>query len=619
MELKPGTLLERGKYRIICTLGRGGFGITYLAEQTLAGRNVCIKEFFPKNYYTRSEETTQLTLSSDGFGELMDRFKTKFYKEAQTIAQLDHPNIVHIHDVFEENNTVYYAMDYIEGGTLNNLVKQRGALNEALATKYITQIAAALEHIHERKIMHLDVKPANIIVSNDGNNVVLIDFGLAKHYNEHSGEATSTTPVGVSHGYAPLEQYLTGGVKNFSPETDIYSLGATLYYLVTGTTPPEAAIIANEGLPTLPDHLSAGVRNCITRAMADKLKLRPHSIAEFMALLNGITHYSDADKTEIITTSKANDKSKVRRHTQTKRKWSWIILLSALVAIALMVIESTIEDKADGGDYVKSAVERQIATTYPTANTQKPKVTPKAEPTTEPETQKSEPQQERQPELTTKVYKYSVTTACGEEAKMEFEYPTAGNPNLIRNIQEWIVEAVAVDYSGEISDGNALLSYCKKIDLADDLGGGSTSINIIYENDKVVTFRYTGWYYAQGALHGSYGVSGATFRKTDGKRLQTDNLNLATYKLQPLIRKKLKQYFEVSTDSELKSKLQLGSPYSIDNIPLPEYNDPIITEDGVEFTYTKSEIAAGVYLPTITFSISEIREYVPAMVAKSFF
>ena len=285
MELTSGTLLERGKYRIISVLGCGGFGITYLAEQVLARRKVCIKEFFPKDYYRRNEGLDSISLFSTSNAEVMDKFKVKFIKEAQTIAALDHPNIIHIFDVFEENQTAYYVMEYVDGGQLSDVVKRHGALDEATAVAYIRQVAEALNYIHERKIMHLDVKPGNIMLSSIDGRAVLIDFGLSKHYDDKSGEATSTTPVGVSHGFAPMEQYTTGGVKAFSPATDIYSLGATLYYLVTGSIPPEAAVVGDEGLPALPNHLSQALCAAIERSMAEKRKSRPQSIAEFLALL----------------------------------------------------------------------------------------------------------------------------------------------------------------------------------------------------------------------------------------------------------------------------------------------------------------------------------------------
>ncbi len=285
MRLQPGTLLQGDRYRIIDVLGQGGFGITYLAEQVMAERKVCIKEFFPKEYYNRDEDSRSISLGSQGSAEIMDLYKAKFIKEAKTIAKLDHPNIIHIHDVFTENNTAYYVMEYIDGESLSALVKERGALSEDEAVNYIKQVAAALSNIHEQRIMHLDIKPANIMLRKNDGKPVLIDFGLSKQYDAE-GNQTSSTPVGISAGYAPMEQYQQGGVKEFSPETDIYSLGATLYYLVTGVVPPQAAAIVDDGLPELPAHLSANVRNAIERSMEVQRKKRPHSMSEFVALLN---------------------------------------------------------------------------------------------------------------------------------------------------------------------------------------------------------------------------------------------------------------------------------------------------------------------------------------------
>ncbi len=288
MELKSGTLLQGGKYRIMESIGRGGFGITYLAEQVMAERKVCIKEFFPEEYYNRDANGCSISLGSQGSAKIMETFKAKFIKEAKTIAKFDHTNIIHIHDVFEENGTAYYVMEYVEGESLSAVVKRRGALGEAAAVGYIRQVADALSYIHEQRIMHLDVKPGNVMLRSRDDRAILIDFGLSKHYDADSGEATSTSPVGVSHGFAPMEQYKSGGVKEFSPATDIYSLGATLYYLVTGLVPPEAADVSDDGLPALPAHLSQGVRTAIERSMADKRKARPQDIAEFLALLSDV-------------------------------------------------------------------------------------------------------------------------------------------------------------------------------------------------------------------------------------------------------------------------------------------------------------------------------------------
>ena len=263
-------------------LGQGGFGITYLGVHAALGRNVAIKEFFMKGVCERDSETSQVYVSNADNNELASRFRDKFLKEARNLASLEHQNIVSVIDVFEENGTAYYVMKYLSGTTLADKVKN-GALHEADAVRYIRQVASALDYVHGKSMMHLDVKPANILLDN-ADNAVLIDFGLAKQYDT-KGQQTSTTPVGISHGYAPMEQYKRGGVSNFSPATDIYSLGATLYKLVTGVTPPEASDVMNEGLPTLPQSVSAPVRSAIEKAMQFRVKDRPQSIAEFMSIL----------------------------------------------------------------------------------------------------------------------------------------------------------------------------------------------------------------------------------------------------------------------------------------------------------------------------------------------
>lgn len=284
MILKQGTTLERGKYRIDGVLGQGGFGITYLGEQIYLGRKVAIKEFFMDGICVRDDATQAVTAPADTNRGLVERFRRKFIKEAQNIARLKHRGIVPIIDIFEENGTAYYVMEHLPGGSLAGKVKQ-GALPEREALRYIGQVAAALEYVHSQRIMHLDVKPANILLDED-DNAVLIDFGLAKQYDS-TGHQTSTTPVGISHGYAPLEQYKQGGVEQFTPATDVYSLGATLYKLVTGNTPPEASDVINQGLPAFPPSVSPAVQKAITAAMQPAVMNRPQSVAEFLALLGG--------------------------------------------------------------------------------------------------------------------------------------------------------------------------------------------------------------------------------------------------------------------------------------------------------------------------------------------
>ena len=282
--LKTNAVLQNGKYRIEGVLGQGGFGITYLASQVALNRKVTIKEFFMKELCNRDEQTSQVSVPSMGCVDTVARFRAKFVKEAQTIAALNNPHIIHIHDIFEENGTAYYVMDYLSGGSLSDLVQRNGVLAEATALGYIRQVADALSYIHARNINHLDIKPSNVLIDGNGNAVV-IDFGLSKRYDE-TGSQTSTTPVGISHGFAPLEQYQPGGVSTFSPTTDIYSLGATLYKLLSGQTPPNATALLDADLDLSRLSASPSTKAAIAAAMQPKRKGRPQTVEAFIAMLD---------------------------------------------------------------------------------------------------------------------------------------------------------------------------------------------------------------------------------------------------------------------------------------------------------------------------------------------
>jgi len=292
MILKSDTQLQDGKYRIIRMLGQGGFGITYEAEQVNLGRKVAIKEFFMKDCCEREKDDLSVTVGTASQRELVNKFKTKFIKEAQTIAGFTHPNVVKILDVFEENGTAYYVMELLTGGSLFDLVYNSGPMSEIRAIDYIRQISSALCYIHEHNTVHLDVKPSNILLNTDGD-AVLIDFGASKHYDK-AGEQTSTTPIGYSKGYAPIEQYRDGDVKQFKPATDIYALGATLYTLVTAQVPPEASIVYEDGLVNIYG-ISDSLWRVIQKSMMPKRKDRPQTIDAFLSLFD-----ADDEKTIIL-------------------------------------------------------------------------------------------------------------------------------------------------------------------------------------------------------------------------------------------------------------------------------------------------------------------------------
>ena len=218
--LQPGATLQAGKYRISRTLGQGGFGITYEAEQVLLRRKVAVKEFFMKDCCERNESTSHVTVGTGSQRALVEKFRSKFIREAQMIAGMDHPHIVRVLDVFEENDTAYYVMENLPGGSLSEKVKREGPLPEAEAVKFIRQVSSALAYIHAQNTVHLDVKPSNILLNGKGE-AVLIDFGISKHYDE-AGEQTSSTPVGISKGYAPLEQGRDGDVSQFKPSGSLH-------------------------------------------------------------------------------------------------------------------------------------------------------------------------------------------------------------------------------------------------------------------------------------------------------------------------------------------------------------------------------------------------------------
>ena len=263
--LQPNTTLQGGKYRIERVLGQGGFGITYLAQQTIRGGTIVVKEFFMKDYCTRDNATSAVLPPTSGSRVLVELYRKKFIKEARNLLRLHHPNIINVMDVFEENDTVYYVMPYLSGGSLQDYVKAHGVLTESKALKYIRQIASALKYMHEKEhICHFDVKPANIVLDNN-DNALLIDFGISKNYDA-SGHQTTSTPVGLSEGYAPIEQYQQK-VDEFSPASDVYALGATLFYLLHGKRPVSAVHRASGIVLYMSKRLSQGTKDIIKASM----------------------------------------------------------------------------------------------------------------------------------------------------------------------------------------------------------------------------------------------------------------------------------------------------------------------------------------------------------------
>ncbi len=292
--LPIGTILK-GKsynYQIEKKLGQGTFGITYLAYVKMSGDlgaidaniKVAIKEFFMRDINGRSDAT----VTSGSKGGIYDDYKRKFTREAVNLSKLQHPNIIKVIESFEANNTVYYVMEYIGGGSLDDYITKNNGLKEEEAIKIVKQIGSALTFMHNNKMLHLDLKPSNIMMKESGD-IVLIDFGLSKQYDSN-GEPESSTKVGAgTPGYAPIEQANYREGKGFPVTMDVYALGGTMYKMLTGVRPPEASDILNDGFPlyelqghSISDSLSA----CIVKAMAPLKKNRYQTIRDFLDSIN---------------------------------------------------------------------------------------------------------------------------------------------------------------------------------------------------------------------------------------------------------------------------------------------------------------------------------------------
>ena len=238
--LPPGAVLI-GKYIVGKVMGKGGFGVTYLAYDVTEGKKVAVKEFFPYGVAVRTTGYTTVSVTSADKTDIFKLGSEKFYDEAKLVSKFSgNPNIVSVYGFFYENNTVYFSMEYLRGHTLKEHIQKYGVLNTSQAMFIIRNMANALDAAHGLSVLHRDISPDNIIICDNGN-VKLIDFGAARQV---VAEQSQTFSVILKPGFAPLEQYQKKG--NQGPWTDIYSLGATVYYALTGEIPEDSLSRMND-------------------------------------------------------------------------------------------------------------------------------------------------------------------------------------------------------------------------------------------------------------------------------------------------------------------------------------------------------------------------------------
>ena len=311
--LKVGTILH-GTYRIDSYLSSGGFGNTYVATNIEFDERVAIKEFFMKGVTQRDDNQTTVSVSNlENTNSFLEQ-KEKFKKEARRIRQLKNEHIVKVHDMFDENGTAYYVMDFVDGENLSERLKRTGRpMTENEVRLILPQILDALKAVHDAGIWHLDLKPANILIDKSGY-VKLIDFGASKQLNAQKGGATTSTAISYTNGYAPREQ-MEQNYDKFGPWTDIYALGATLYNLLTNRRPPLPSDIddddssdKHQSLP-FPDGVNKDLKKMVLQMMQTNRKHRPQTISEVLIKLEQQPAESkrEAKKTIEIKTEETED------------------------------------------------------------------------------------------------------------------------------------------------------------------------------------------------------------------------------------------------------------------------------------------------------------------------
>ena len=348
LKVSTGITLCNGRYELMKFLGKGGFGITYLGRHILLNKYVAIKEYFPKDNFRRESNGIQVSYSDKSVAR---RNIEKFLKEAKTMAELNHEGVVKVNDVFEENNTAYYVMDYMEGKSLEEQLPI--AQEQALA--YIKQAAEALQYVHTKGILHLDIKPANIMINQSGK-AVLIDFGISKHYDSE-GKGTSSSTQGYSSGYSPIEQMTPGGLKQFTPPTDIYALGATLYKIISGTTPPTSTDLADEETLSRPENMSREVFGFINKCMQQKRKDRPQTMSEVLGLIEALSGEKPKPKPKPKPTPKPEPKPKPKPKPDPNPNRRIIRIIAMVVLIIAVVVSVVMLVKDCSGRGTETATE----------------------------------------------------------------------------------------------------------------------------------------------------------------------------------------------------------------------------------------------------------------------
>lgn len=355
--LNPGTRITgKEEYTIVSVLGRGGYGITYLAQSTIYVGNIphkvnfAIKEFYMSSCCTRRSDGSVVMIP--GAEQDMESCKKDFRIEAEHLMAMNkYQGIVPVNEIIEANDTIYYVMQHLGNQTLLQFINERGGkLDEDLAIRLVQSIGHAIEALHREKMTHLDIKPENVMMVQEETQIrpVLIDFGLSRHYNFMGKVTKKVSAFGVSDGYSPMEQY--AGIEEFAPTADVYALAATLFRMLTGHVPARATQVSSDYLKRELEGLTSPQRiYAIIQAMRKSADHRTPTVAEFLAGLNyskqgGATGSSGSQDTysvgvggteTVIIGQGGNGKTGTPFDT---RKLLYALGVAALVALVVFVV-----------------------------------------------------------------------------------------------------------------------------------------------------------------------------------------------------------------------------------------------------------------------------------------
>ncbi len=333
--LAVGTLLRGDAYRVEKQLASGGFGNTYLVTNVAFNEQYALKEFFMRGINMRNGNN--VTVSVPDNHASYESQKEKFRKEAIRLRNLNNPHIVKVHDLFEENGTSYYVMDYIDGESVAERIKNSGkAISEQQTWHILPQVLDALSEVHAQRIWHLDIKPGNIMLDSHGN-AFLIDFGASKQLTS-SGSQTSSA-LCYTPGYAPVEQ-VEQAMDKFGPWTDFYALGATLYYMQTLQQPPSSTALTEGDAFNFPPEMSQQMRDIIVWMMQPTRKKRPQTVDDIkkrIALATGGSKQPEATPNGPVTYGNETELAHPNDDEDEEKKSGalWKILLTLLVVAGL--------------------------------------------------------------------------------------------------------------------------------------------------------------------------------------------------------------------------------------------------------------------------------------------